>query len=284
MTYGLVAALGWGLADFGAAVVGRRIGSLATILVSQGFNAVAMTAVLLASGSSLAPLAPYLGFVVLNGVVSASAYVAHYRALQLGPVAIVSPVGATYAVVGVALAMVVLGERPGSPALAGGGITVLGVMLASTNLRAVEESVHKERPAGLPWALASAVLFGVGGFLLGYLSRRVGWVAGLWASRVAQLAAFSVFSLFRRPDGAGIGWNRSTAGALGVGLADLVGVVGYASGAAAGSVSIVLAASAVFPLIAVALSVRLLHERPVANQYVGIALVVGGLLLLGLSR
>jgi uncharacterized membrane protein len=47
--------------------------------------------------------------------------------------------------------------------------------------------------------------------------------------------------------------------------------------------SVVLIASAVFPLIAVALSIAFLHERPVANQYVGIALVVTGLLVLGLA-
>ena len=65
------------------------------------------------------------------------------------------------------------------------------------------------------------------------------------------------------------------------GAADLLGVV-FAAGAEQGFVSIVLAASAVFPLIAVALSV-VFHERIVANQYVGIALVVSGLLLLGLA-
>jgi uncharacterized membrane protein len=36
-------------------------------------------------------------------------------------------------------------------------------------------------------------------------------------------------------------------------------------------------------LIAVVLSVAYLHERPVPNQYVGIALVVVGLLMLGLG-
>ena len=283
MIYGLVAALGWGLADFGGAVVGRRIGSLATVLVSQTFNVVVMTMIFVAGGYTVGALGPYIGFVFLNGLASAAAYVTHYRALELGPVAVVSPVGATYAVVGVALAMVVLGERPSPLAIAGGAVTVLGVMLASTDLRKVGESVHKQRPAGLPWALASAVLFGIGGFLLGYLSRRVGWVTGLWASRMAQFAAFAVFALFRRPDGSGIGWNRWTAGALGVGLADLLGVIAYSSGAVAGYISIVLAASAVFPLIAVVLSIALLHERPVPNQYLGIALVITGLMLLGLG-
>ena len=45
----------------------------------------------------------------------------------------------------------------------------------------------------------------------------------------------------------------------------------------------VLVASAVFPLIAVALSVIYLGERPVANQYVGVALTATGLIVLGLS-
>ena len=71
-------------------------------------------------------------------------------------------------------------------------------------------------------------------------------------------------------------------------LADLVGVIGYSYGASVGLVTIVLVASAVFPLIAVALSVIYLGERPVANQYVGVVLVAGGALalawLLGIPR
>ena len=98
---------------------------------------------------------------------------------------------------------------------------------------------------------------------------------------MAQLVAFSVYAALRRSEITGIGTNRMTAAALGVGLADLLGVIAYSSGAELGFVSIVLTASAVFPLIAVVLSIVLLHERPVPNQYAGIALVIGGLLLLG---
>ena len=50
-------------------------------------------------------------------------------------------------------------------------------------------------------------------------------------------------------------------------LADLVGVIAYSYGASVGLVTIVLVASAVFPLIAVGLSVIYLGERPVVNQY-----------------
>jgi uncharacterized membrane protein len=71
--------------------------------------------------------------------------------------------------------------------------------------------------------------------------------------------------------------------ALLAGAADIVGVVSLSIGAERGDNSIVLAASAVFPLIAVALSIVVLKERLVPNQVVGVALVVLGLLLLGVG-
>jgi drug/metabolite transporter (DMT)-like permease len=280
--FGLTAALGWGLADFTGAVGGRRIGSLPTVMIAQLLSAVAMTAFMIHGGHDPSVLAPYVVFVAMNGLASGGAYLSHYRALQLGPVAVVSPIGATYAVVGVALAVIVLGERPGPAAIVGGLITVIGVMLTSTDLAKLRAGTHTRAP-GLPWAVVSAVLFGVGGFFLGYFAQEVGWVPGLWASRCAQLAGFTMLSIVRRREFDRVGWNAGVIWALGSGAADLLGVVSYSIGASRGLLSVVLIASAVFPLIAVALSVALLHERPVANQYVGIAFVVAGLLVLGLA-
>jgi uncharacterized membrane protein len=280
--FGLTAAIGWGLADFTGAVAGRRIGSLPTVMLAQLLSAGAMTVFMIQGGHSAAVLTPFVAFVVMNGLASGGAYLSHYRALQLGPVAVVSPIGATYAVVGVALAVVVLGERPGPAAIVGGVITVLGVMLTSTDLAKLRAGTHTRAP-GLPWAIVSAVLFGIGGFFLGYFAQEVGWVPGLWASRCAQVAMFAVISLVRRREFGQVGWNAGLLMALGSGAADLLGVVSYSIGASRGLLSVVLIASAIFPLIAVALSIGVLHERPVANQYVGIGLVVTGLLVLGIG-
>jgi len=280
--FGLAAALGWGLADYTGAVGGRRMGSLPTVAVAQAFSAAMMTAFMIAGGHSPGVIAPYAGFVVLNGLASGGAYLSHYRALQLGPVAVVSPIGATYAVVGVTLAVVFLGERPGPAAIVGGALTVVGVMLTSTDLARLRAGTHTRAP-GLPWAIVSSVLFGVGGFLLGYFAQEVGWVPGLWASRCAQLAMFAALSVVRRREFDRLGWNLALVWAIASGAADLLGVVTYSIGASRGLVSIVLIASAVFPLIAVSLSIAFLHERPVANQYVGIGLVVTGLVALGIG-
>ncbi len=282
MIFGLTAALGWGLADFFGALAGRRIGSIGAVMSGQLLSAVFMTVVLVATGTSPMPLGPDVWLVVLNGAAAAFAYLTHYKALELGPVAVVSPIGAGYAVVGVALAIVILGERPSGVALIGAGIAVAGVALVSTDLRKLRDGIKSHLP-GLPWAIAAAVGFGIAGFLLSWISDRAGWVAGLWGSRIAQVAFFlPVVVVFRKElarvrPGSGL-WIAFLAGA-----ADILGVVTFSIGSERGLNSIVLASSAVFPLIAVALSVIVFKERLVANQIVGIALVVGGLLLLGLG-
>lgn len=282
MIFGLAAALGWGLADFFGAVSGRRVGSIGAVMSGQVLSAAFMTVALVATGTSLAPLGPDVWLVVLNGAAAAFAYLTHYKALELGPVAVVSPIGAGYAVVGVGLAIVILGERPTGLALIGAGIAVAGVALVSTDLRKLRDGIRNQLP-GLPWSVAAAAGFGVAGFLLGWIADRAGWIAGLWGSRVAQIVFFlPLMFVFRRElsrvrPGFGL-WIALLAGA-----ADILGVVTFSIGSERGLNSIVLASSAVFPLIAVALSMIVFKERLVANQIVGIVLVVGGLLLLGLG-
>jgi uncharacterized membrane protein len=279
--WGLLAALGWGTADFGAAVAGRRIGSFPTVIVAQAFSALAATLILLFAGESLDGLGGIIWIVVINGVATSSAYYMHYRALELGPMVVVSPIGAAYAVVGVALAVVILDERPGLLALVGAIVTIAGVMLTSTDLPKLRAGTHG-RPPGLWWAVAAAICFGVAAFTLGRAAQLVGWVPSLWASRAAQAICFAPLVLVRRREfvrlaAAGIGFSLLT------GSADLLGVITYSIGSERGFLSIVLAASAVFPMIAVAGSVAFLGERPVVNQYVGVAVVAVGLVLLGLA-
>jgi uncharacterized membrane protein len=278
--YGLVAALGFGLADFEGAIAGRRIGSLWTVILGQTLSAIVMTVVFVATDATLSVLAPFMVFVVLNGICAATAYQTHYRALELGPVAVVSPIGSAYAVIGVLLAVVFLGERPGVLALIGSLVTVVGVALVSTDLRELRAGLHGVA-RGVPWALVSTVSFGLAGFLLGYLSQHSGWVAGLWASRTAQVVCYIPLAFIARKQLPQIRDGRGLLFALIAALADIVGVIGLSVGSERGYVSVTLAASAVFPLVAVVLSLLILHERLVPNQYAGIGLVAVGLLMLG---
>jgi drug/metabolite transporter (DMT)-like permease len=218
-----------------------------------------------------------------NGIIAAAAYLLLYRALELGPVALVSPVVAAYAVITIALAVTFLGESLPGIVTIGAFTTVVGVVLTSTDLRKIGRPSPIGR-TGLRYAIASMALFGVATFLLGRYAKEVGWLPAITLSRAfstASLVGVAVFVGGARPargDGSVI---PAVAGAALIGVIDVLGGAAYARGTELGYLSIVSAASATFPLIPVVGGIILLRERPAASQLAGIALVVGGLLLLG---
>jgi drug/metabolite transporter (DMT)-like permease len=281
--FGLTAALGWGVADFGAAVVARRVGSMTTVVISQvgGILTLLVLVAVLRPAWSTPP--GVIAGMAANGIIAAGAYLLLYRGLELGPVALVSPVVAAYAVITIALAVAFLGESlPGIVAI-GAFTTVVGVVLTSTDLRKLGRPSPTGR-SGLRYAIASMALFGVATFLLGRYAKEVGWLPALTLSRafsMASLVGVAMFVAGARPTRGEGPVIPAVAGAALVGVIDVLGGAAYARGTELGYVSIVSAASATFPLIPVVGGILLLRERPAASQLAGVTLVVGGLLLLG---
>ena len=281
MIFGLTAALGWGVADFGAAVVSRRLGSLPTVVIAQvaGLLTLLLIVLVVRPAWDLSP--GVVAGIAANGVIAAAAYLLLYRSLEMGPVALVSPIVAAYAVITIALAIVFLGEALPGIVLAGALVTVAGVVLTSTDLRQLGRP-GRSRQTGLRYALGSMALFGAATFLLGFYSQEVGWLPSLTLSRISTTTVLLAVGLLVRPP-----IRRAAAGAvLGavvVGIADVLGGSAYARGTELGFVSVVSAASATFTLLPVAGGVIFLKERPVISQGVGVLLVVAGLLMLGLG-
>lgn len=280
MIFGLGAALAWGMADLGAALVSRRIGSFVAVVVAQVTGAVTLSILFFLVRPAFHPSLRDLLLLVANGAVAAAAYVALFRALELGPVALVSPIVAAYGAVAVLLAVVVLGESLAGWVLTGVLVTLVGVVLSSTDVRRLGRATG--RMEGVPPALLSLVLFGVASFLLGRLSQEMGWVPAVAISRTTTGLVLLGTALPRRRGFRGLR-GMLVASAVAVGLADAAGLALYARGAQLGLISVVAVASATFTLIPVVGGLLLLHERPAASQAVGVVLVVGGLLMLGLS-
>jgi drug/metabolite transporter (DMT)-like permease len=124
---------------------------------------------------------------------------------------------------------------------------------------------------------------------MGWAAKEAGFLPSLWFGRLTMTSVFLVAALvlWLRLRSAGqsrerVPWSMLRLAVL-VGLMELVGTISYARGAEVGLVSIVTAASATYPLIPVLGGVVLLHERLVPTQYLGIAMVIGGLVLLGVA-
>jgi uncharacterized membrane protein len=282
--YGLGAAIFWGIADLFAAFSGRRVGVAATVLLSQVAAAVAITVVVLASGHGLDEVDEVASWLIPVAAVTAVAYVTLYRALELGPIALVSPLLASYAVIPVLLAVIFLDESLGAVEITGAAVTIGGAVVTSADVRSLRRGTRVPA-AALPWALASTVLFGTAAYAVAWSARRVGWLTSLWLVRTSTALLFVIAAVVaiavRRPALRGRLSARSVALCALVGLADLAGTISYSRGAEVGLVSIVTAVSATYPLIPVFGGIALLDERPAVNHYIGVAMVIAGLLLLG---
>ena len=284
MIYGLGAAIFWGIADLFAAFSGRRVGVAATVLLSQVAAAVAISVVVLASGHDLDRLDEVVGWLLPITAVTAVAYVTLYRALELGPIALVSPLLASYAVIPVLLAVIFLDETLGSVEIAGAAVTIGGAVVTSADVRSLRARTRVPA-AALPWALASTVLFGTAAYAVAWSAKRVGWLTSLWLVRTSTALLFVIAAVVAiavvRPALRGTLSTRAVAVCALLGLADLAGTISYSRGSEVGLVSIVTAVSATYPLIPVFGGIALLDERPAINHYIGVAMVIAGLLLLG---
>jgi drug/metabolite transporter (DMT)-like permease len=256
--------------------------------VAQVAAAVVVTVLVLIARPDLSGIPTVAPWLVPNAFLGAAAFATLYRALQLGPVAVVSPVLASYAVVPVLLSVVLLGETLGGWEVLGVVVTIAGVVLTSTDPKALRTGT-RTKSAGLPWAIGSTLLFGVATYVTGWAAKEAGFLPSLWFGRLTMTSVVLIAALVVRVRSRSTGEARDPVApsmlrlAVLVGLMELVGTIAYARGAEVGLVSIVTAASATYPLIPVLGGVVLLHERPVPTQYLGIAMVIGGLLLLGVA-
>ncbi len=280
---GLAAALSWGLADYLAAVASRRTGSLRVVF---GFHvvAIALLAVLLvASGESLAAVsAGDLAWFVLLGVLGWASYLGFYRALAIGPISIVSPIVSAYAAVTVLCAVIIGGESLAGGVVAALTVLMVGVLLASSDLAQIR---HVERMAvlGVVLALLTAVLIGVFVFGVAYFSADYGWLVPIFLARAltAVLVAATAFSTgdWRFPDR-----SPKLLGSIAlIAVIDTCGYIAFNFGIRHDDTSVVATAAAPYSVVPIVLGVLLLAERPRPTQWAGVGLVLGGLVLLGLS-
>ena len=203
-----------------------------------------------------------------------------YKALALGPIAIVSPIGGAYVAVAVILVVAFLGERLSAGQTIGVVVTVAGIVMTGTDARSVAAALSRPKP-GVWLALAAMLLFGGWAALMAYATRTQDGLAMILLQRIISVAAsLAIVVLLRRrlPTTVGV----ATAGVvLASGLFDTLANVLYVLGVQSGFASIVATGSGVYPIIPALLGITVMGERLAPNQYVGIAVLLAGLVTLG---
>jgi drug/metabolite transporter (DMT)-like permease len=278
--FGTLAAVAWGVADVLVTYVSRRGGFFRTLLLSQTFGVALLLVVALALDDLPGPSTVQLLALVALGPVAVAAYAGFYRALELGPIAIVSPIASANGAIVVLLAVLVLGESLTSTQ-ALGCFLVLGFIV----LAAREASAEPAAPSGNGIRLALIASIAFGGYLFGLatMSDDLGWLVPILIARSTTVLIVSAVALTLPPRGPGSLGLLTLLGCVGAGLLDASGYLVYNRGAEVGEVAITSAAAAAYPVIPILVGLFALREHIAWHQLVGVAGVLCGMVVLSLG-
>jgi drug/metabolite transporter (DMT)-like permease len=291
---GLLTAVAWGSSDFFARFATHRIGALRTTLYMQLAGFVLLTIFLphiggwghLTDGSGWRPWA----WGALAGVVNGVSTLALYRSFEIGKMAVVAPLSASYPALTVLLSLLT-GEHLTAIRVAGIVLTLAGAVLVvrgETPPVGGTENTSPSTPApgsntgrGIGWAILSGGGFGVLFWLLGtWIVPSVGTAATVWMIRLtSSLLTAVVILLLRQP----IAPPRegSVNGLLaGMGVLDTGAFVLNNRGMLIEQVSVMGVLASLYGAVTVTLAAVFLRERLARWQWAGIVLIFGGIYLI----
>jgi drug/metabolite transporter (DMT)-like permease len=287
---GLATALCWGSADLFARFATRKIGTFRTMLYMQLCGCFLLTLIMpwlggwghLADGSGWRPWA----WGVLAGSLNTVSTLALYRSFEIGKLSIVAPLSASYPVLTLLLS-VFTGERLTLVRFVGIVLAIVGVVLVAGGEKIPGDvsSLDAELPSGkkswgVGWALLSAIGFGVMFWLLGIRVVPVlGAAPSVWAIRATSvfstvLVVFLARHSMARPS------NRDVPWIFAVGLLDTSAYLFNNYGMQQEQVSVVSVLASLYGAVTVALAAILLREHVSRLQWLGIAAIFAGVLLI----
>ncbi len=205
-----------------------------------------------------------------------------YKALALGPIAIVSPIGAAYVLVTVILVVVFLGERLSTGQTVAITATMIGIVMTGTDGRSLAAALSRPKP-GVWLAILAMIGFGGWAALMAYATREHDGLAMILIQRVLSLLITLAILLALRIRLRARSDVRMIAIVLATGIFDTLANVLYVLGVQGGYASIVATGSGVYPIIPALLAITVLGERLAPNQYVGVVVLLAGLVALGVA-
>jgi drug/metabolite transporter (DMT)-like permease len=276
----LVAAASWGTSDFLGGLAGRRRTDEVTVSFGAqvvGLLGFALLALAVPSdGLARGDLALAAG----AGVGGAIGVTLLYRGLTRGTMGVVAPVtGAGSAAIPVAWGGVT-GEVPGALGWLGIAAAITAIVLVSRQPAPAVATDGVPATAGLWEAVGAGVGFGAVFVLLDALSPTSGLLPLVPMKLVAAVVLGVVVLARRVPPLPGAGARLPV---LGVGVLDNAANLAYLLATRSGLLAAVAVIASLYPVVTVLLARRVLHEHLTPTQFAGLALALGGVVLLAVG-
>jgi len=283
---GLLTALTWGGADFIARFATHRIGALRSMLYMQLTGFLLLSLLLpalggwghLADGSGWQPWA----WGLLAGSFNAMSGLALYRAFEIGKMAVVAPLSASYPALTLLLSWIT-GERLSMVRILGIICTLLGVAVVAGGEKTPDDNdaeAVRRSGRGIGWAMFSAVGFAVLFWLLGTrVIPRVGAIQTVWVIRLTS-AVLTAMVILTSKQAARLPRGQVCWMALGMGVLDTSAFVLSNLGMKMEQVAVITVLSSLYGAVTVGLAAMFLKEHVSRWQWAGIVTIFAGIFLI----
>lgn len=197
---GLGSMVGWGTADFFAKKTIDKMGDVQTLFWQQLIGIVPLLLLFLVH-----PYAPHLHhydwlWMILLGAVSGLSYLPLYVGFGKGQLSLLSPIFASYSVAVVVLSILFLGESLHFWRAVAIIVTVLGILLISTDIADLRSSLrrHAFRLAGLPEVVSAMLVYSVWLLFLDKFLDGKQWVFFMLSIRTFSMLTLLIYSKVRK--------------------------------------------------------------------------------------
>jgi drug/metabolite transporter (DMT)-like permease len=277
VVYGLLAAVGWGGADFLGTVSTRRVGVARTLWVMCVTGTLGLVLLAPFTGQSVPALSRWWLAAVGLAFGNVAGMLLLYRSFAVGTLSIVSPIASSYTVVMGVLAFA-SGERLPGLTLAGTGMLVAGVLFVARGSR----SGAVAGLAGVREAGAAALAMGVTFWALSDVAAELGWLWTVLVLRLVQLACLSGFLALSPSPRTGSIERQLLPLLVVAGLLDTTGLAALNLGLTHAYATTTGALSSLYAAVAIVLAWLFLRERLSPLQWSGIAAIFAGILMVSL--
>ena len=275
----LASALLYGAADFTGGLATRRAGVLPVVVVSQ-LSGLVLLLLLLPLLPAASPSRADLLWGVSAALTGGVGVALLYRALAIGRMAVVAPTTAVCAVAIPVIVSVLLGERPGPPAVAGILLGVGSIVLVSQQTAAgAGARDHRsawQLPPGVGIALVSGVAIGL--FLLSLA--RTGPEAGMWPILVSRAVSVTLFGAAAAAGRRSLRIPGMLVLTLACGAVDMSANALYLLAVRTGPLSVVVTLASLYPASTVLLARVVLGERLNGRQVAGVGCALAAIVLI----
>lgn len=271
---GILAMLGFGVADFIAKIILSYTNAIRTVLVSQAVGTVLFLGVALSYDRAF-PSLTVVWLALIAGAVSAVVMCSYYLALSLGKASVVAPITSCLTAVAIVLSIWILGEAFTNLQFSLIALVFTGILLVAFEKTKGHES---SRTLSIMLALTAALLGGGNVIIQKLIAISDHYLMALFLTRISLLGCLLPLTPVigkARPI------SRYATLAL-LGLIDVSAFFAWYIGLRIGMVSIVTPVAMSSPAVTVVLAHIFLNERVRLHQRIGIAAIITGIVFLSM--